>query len=154
MSYDLVYRNKNGDELIFMADTLDEVNAEIRKLYDEGEDITVLCIEEHQDTPRTWAIRYDPAPPAGTRFRTKDGREFEVGPDGRVMVGMTSWSWKGVLEDCAPLTEVVETEVEAAARRLREQGYAEGAPKRRPGGDEWTKDVRTVLAHVLNGGTL
>lgn len=151
MSYVLIYAVEGHELSSEPLASINEVNAEIRSLYDQGgEPATVLRIEEHHDGPRTWQIEYPPAPPAGTRFRTKVGRVLEVGPDGRVMVGMTSWSWKGVLEDGAPLTEVVETEVEAAARRLREADFVKNFSL----GGWYADDIRTVLAHVLNGGTL
>lgn len=155
MSYRLVYAWGGHEMTLVKLATLDAVNNTIRGLYDTHGSVTILRIEQDQDGPRTWQIEYPPAPPAGTRVRDRHGMIRTVGENGALPTpaGGTI-SWDKALQNLAPLTEVVETEVEAAARRLREQGYAEAAPKRRPGGDEWTKDVRTVLAHVLNGGQL
>jgi hypothetical protein len=102
--------------------------------------------------PRTWQIEYPPAPPAGTRVIDKSGKVRTVTP-ARYLVddeGVT-WDWKDALEAFGTLTEVVETEVEAAARRLRAAGLERdllALPSAKWG------DIRIVLAHVLDGGTL
>lgn len=101
--------------------------------------------EEITDGPRTWQIEYPPAPPAGTRVqRYTGGPVYVTGEGGRTDIEETSYSWKGLLEMFGPLTEVVETEVEAAARRLREADLDSAA----------RRDIDIVLKHVLNGGSL
>lgn len=150
MNYVLVY-SVRGHEHTLVRDSLDAVNRAIRALYDEEDEVVVLRIEQDHDGPRTWQIEYPPAPPAGTRVRQHaTGPVLEVGEDGRVMIGQTSHSWRGLLEH-GPLTEVVETEVEAAARRLREYGLHSGT---RTWDAATMRDAATVLAHVLNGGQL
>lgn len=108
------------------------------------------AVEENHDSPRTWRVEYPPAPPAGTRVKTrKNDKEYTVDENGQIVMPFgTAYSWKGFVEDHGPLTEVVETEVEAAARRLREV---------RDDMRFWIAlppDARTVLVHVLDGGTL
>jgi hypothetical protein len=102
--------------------------------------------------PRTWQIEYPPAPPAGTRVQHPHAPPVTVGKNGRVVLDGVRYSWREFVEAWGPLTEVVETEVEAAARRLREAGYTEPTLWRL--GGQRGDDIRTVLRHVLNGGQL
>lgn len=156
MIYVLTYA-WDGHELAIKRDSLDEITNAIRDLYDAHGSVTILRIEEDHDGPRTWAIEYPPVPPAGTRMRigngARSGEVLTMGTHDRIQTasGM-NYSWTGVLEEFGPLTEVVETEVEAAARRLRE------ARTNRPEFRYWqtshADDIRTVLEHVLNGGQL
>ena len=154
MSYVLVYSDRRGNEFTDRpCSSITDVNERIRDLHDALDGVVILRIEEQdQDGPRTWQIEYPPAPPAGTRVRTRNGTVVKVGTDGRIASpGGTNFSWIGALSYLGPLTEVVETEVEAAARRLRERGTTEfpyGCPP------DLFNDMRTVLAHVLNGGRL
>ena len=149
MSYRLTYA-WNGHEICRNFATLDDVNARIRKLYDEHGSIAILRVEEHHNGPRTWRIEYPPAPPAGTRVRDTHGTIRTVGEEGTLRFKGEVYSWKGALNEIGPVTEVVETEVEAAARRLREADFVENFSLR----GWYVDDIRTVLAHVLNGGQL
>ena len=146
MNYRLVYAC-DDDEFTYYADSLDEVNHEIGELHKEKGGVTILCVEEDQDGPRTWAVRYDPVPPAGTQVRDKLGILRTVVENARVdSPDSRSFSWRGALEMFGPLTEVVETEVEAAARRLRDEGF----PKRAGNVKQQTyDDMRTIVAHAL-----
>lgn len=156
MSFVLIYTEGGHQKSSEPMLSLDLINQHIRDLYgheDASAPIDVLAVQEvRDDAPRTWAIEYPPAPPAWTRVRVEDGdwagRVFTVSA-ARYLVddeGVT-WSWDDALNKFGPLTEVVETEVEAAARRLRE---------RRERGDLHTNspDANIVLNHVLSGGTL
>lgn len=151
MNYVLVY-SVDGVALSSGGFTsLDEINREIRSIYEHVSDpVSILRIEEHHDGPRTWAIEYPPAPPAGTRVKTGNGDVLTVRGEGEsTLVG--TYSWKGALEQFGPLTEVVETEVQAAARRLREAGFNKDL--KRPLFD-YFDELQTVVVHVLNGGQL
>jgi len=152
MSYVLVY-GANGHEMVIPElASIDEVNAEIRKLYDEHGSVTILRIEEDHDGPRIWAIECPPAPSAGTRVTDRRGVEREVGENGTVKtVSSGILPWERALEDLGPFTEVVETEVQAAARRLREAGFDKDL--KRPLFD-YFDELQTVVVHVLNGGQL
>lgn len=99
---------------------------------------------------RTWVI---PSEPEGVE-RVRDCYQivWARGAEGFWEApGFNGRSWGALLDDRSPLTEVVETEVEAAARRLREHGFT---------GDEHGSyagqfnDIVTVARHVLNGGAL
>lgn len=104
--------------------------------------------------PRRWSR---PQPPADVRRvrGLRSGRTYEAHVNAR---GRTLWrpnglhfdlTWGELLEEERDVVEVVETEVEAAARRLREQGFANPTGPVRD-----LDDTQIVLAHVLNGGTL
>lgn len=114
-------------------------------------------------TSRTWALTAEPmdAPRVrGQRTGTtwtqrvaQFGRTFWVSdedPDRRRL------TWTQLLNDEGELTEVLETEVQAAARRLREDGadVDHWSPTADQSGVLYAEDIATVLRHVLNGGTL
>lgn len=153
MSYVLTY-SVDGHEMTFRAESLDKLDQRIHMLNNDevhpGATIAILRIEEDYDGPRTWQIEYPPAPPAGTRVLgqlAQNTTELTVGENGTIEYRGTTFSWEGALEAFRTLTEVVETEVEAAARRLRERLERDGTLN--AGGD-----ANIVLRHVLNGGTL
>jgi hypothetical protein len=98
--------------------------------------------EEGTTEPRTWALPEQPED--GTRVHTSDGTLYEHRH-------MSDWSWCELLREHGPLTEVVETEVEAAAKRLRERLNSPDNYGSEITGDH---DGDVVLIHILNGGTL
>lgn len=113
---------------------------------------------DQAESPRTWAIEYPPAPPAGTRMLNGANVPFLVREDGRLESDGTDYSWREALKRFGPFTEVVETEVEAAARRLRESGFTDFSgsipASLKATTPDYAHDIRVVLAHVLNGGQL
>lgn len=103
--------------------------------------------------PRTWMLTPEPEDVdlVRDRFQRIWVRDRATGtwdspPNMRV--------WGALLQDNGPLTEVVETKVDAAARRLREAGLHILDEPRLTTERADPRDVRIVLAHVLNGGSL
>lgn len=153
MNYVVVYSDDSGHE--FRSDdllpTIDAVNDEIRALHASVDDLRVLRIEENHDVPRTW--NRPEAPADVNRVLGADTEQEwvrrEMGPGSRShwSNGSYSLTWVELLDHERKLTAVVETEVAAAARRLRE---------RRERGDLHTNspDANIVLNHVLGGGQL
>lgn len=155
MSFVLIYTEGGLEKSSEPMFSLDLINQHIRDLYD-AEDanapITVLAVQEDRDdAPRTW--NRPEAPADVNRVLGADtGQEWvrrEMGPGSRShwSNGSYSLTWVELLDHERKLTAVVETKVEAAARRLRE---------RRERGDLHTNspDANIVLAHVLGGGQL
>jgi hypothetical protein len=154
-NYVLVYA-WDGHEIAYHADSLDQVNAEIRKLYDEHGKVAILRIEEDQPParPRTWSA---PAAPDAKRLIGKQTGmiwKARVSESGKTFWsnGGITLSWSELLDSEQEVTEEPETELEAAVRRLRAASYP--LPDWGIQSDVWFDDARTVLAHVLNGGTI
>jgi hypothetical protein len=158
-NYVLVYA-WDGHEIAYHADSLDQVNAEIRKLYDEHGKVAILRIEEDQPParPRTWSA---PAAPDAKRLIGKQTGmiwKARVSESGKTFWsnGGITLSWSELLDSEQEVTEEPETELEAAVRRLREYGLGS------PGSTGWAPqayqdnadDIRIVLRHALNGGTI
>jgi hypothetical protein len=86
--------------------------------------------------PRTWALPEQPED--GTRMQTPAHGLY-------VHYQVSARRWAEMLLEHGPMTEVVETEVEAAIRRMRED--------RSHGRESSNDDVQLVLAFVLNKDT-
>ena len=149
MSYTLVYSDRRGNEFTDRpCSSIADVNERIRDLHDAIDGVVILRIEHDHDGPRTWQI---PTEPEGVEqvVGQHSGRAWTHSKDGFWdSPGCAARAWRQLLADEGRVTEVVETEVEAAARRLREL-RAEGRNLLLH-----VDDVRTVLDHVLSGGTL
>lgn len=102
--------------------------------------------------PRTWTL--PPAPEGVNRLHgTFSGQIWTARTNhaGRIHWnnGQYTLTWSELLAEEGEVVEVVETELEAAVRRLREAGYANPVGPVRD-----LDDIAIVLAHVLNGGTI
>lgn len=72
--------------------------------------------------PRTWAIPLEPEDVE--RVRDRDGQVWErVGRFWTLIDGACDYTWGQLLAKRGPLTEVVETEVEAAARTFTSYSF-------------------------------
>lgn len=106
---------------------------------------------------RVWSVPREPTEVAAVR--DDDGCVWRR--DGLVWrYGNAACRWRELVYKHGPLTEVVETELETAVRRLREYDLHVTPPAGVPA--NWAPqayvdnadDIRTVLVHVLNGGHL
>lgn len=115
-----------------------------------GYEQCLIDAEGDQDAPRTWT-RPD-APADVNRVLGEDTGQIWTRKDARARTrscwsnGNYSLSWVELLDHEKVLTAVVETELEGAARRLRDAGYSHSVAAE--------EDIRIVLDHVLGGGTL
>lgn len=106
--------------------------------------------------PRTWSI--PPEPEDVERLRDRDGQIWRrVDPNDWTLQDAPGsfYSWVDLLHRRGPLTEVVETEVEVAARYFRDNlaTIDDGLP----GAVMHEQEQRLailLIRHVLNGGTL
>lgn len=93
-----------------------------------------------EPSPRTWSI---PAKPGDVRYvEDSTGERYDLHEHGER-------AWMALVYERGKLTEVVESEVEAAARRLREWTSSAATPY-----EGVTDDVETLVAHFLDGGSL
>lgn len=154
MSYVLLYTEGGRETSSEPMFSLEQINQHIRDLYDTEsaeEPIVVLAVREDQDAPLTWTR--PEAPEGVTRVLGEATGQTWTAVKNRIGLrplwsnGEYSLAWPELLNHEGTLTEVVETELEGAARRLRERGIERITTSQ-------YKDIQVVLAHVLGGGTL
>lgn len=116
-----------------------------------GYEQCLIDAERDQDAPLAWTR--PEAPEGVNRVLGEATGQTWTRKDERAHT-RTYWSngnyslhWAELLIHEKTLTAVVETELEGAARRLRERGIERITTSQH-------KDIQVVLAHVLGGGTL
>jgi hypothetical protein len=109
-----------------------------------------------KNEPRRWSLPAAPGDVARVRGKRSDRIHTARTNDS----GKTFWrseeevwsrSWSELLAEECEVEEIPETELEAAVRRLRE---ARNRAEFQVWQSQYAADIRTVLYHVLDGGTL